>query len=254
MDAQGFQRFNIHLRQFQTVPLSALAGDASSLAAAQQDLGDTMHAFTIENLEQQQHHQHAHYPLQNAGPTDTPVFLRPPRPGEPANNLLIAPHHHHHHYHHHHQTRQCQTIPSIQRQQRLPSNSGFEIKDTHNAEVNEPLGLVDCADHPRLRNSSIHSRTQPRPDMRNAHLDMLQSTEHSLQQPQPEPNLPFAADIPDKQEDYRKGMKLVPDPPDLELWREKLFNVDGMVILSEDQYAFSVPSALTDSKYELILI
>lgn len=90
--------------------------------------------------------------------------------------------------------------------------------------------------------------------MRNARLDVLQSTEHSLQQSQPEPNLAFAADIPDKQEDYRKGMKLVPDPPDLEMWREKLFNVDGMIVLSEDQYVFSVPSAPTDSKYELIFI
>jgi hypothetical protein len=31
-------------------------------------------------------------------------------------------------------------------------------------------------------------------------------------------------------------MKLVPDPPDLEYWREKLFNVDETITLTEDQY------------------
>lgn len=34
-----------------------------------------------------------------------------------------------------------------------------------------------------------------------------------------------------------QGMKLVQDPPNLDQWREKLFNVDGIVQLTEDEYA-----------------
>jgi hypothetical protein len=32
-----------------------------------------------------------------------------------------------------------------------------------------------------------------------------------------------------------EGLKLVPDPPRLEAWRKRLFNVDGMIILSEEE-------------------
>ena len=67
--------------------------------------------------------------------------------------------------------------------------------------------------------------------MRNAQLDMLQSEQ--------EPNFALVADIASKQEDYRKSMKLVPNPPDLDSWREKLFNVDETGTLSEEQYVFS---------------
>lgn len=33
-----------------------------------------------------------------------------------------------------------------------------------------------------------------------------------------------------------QGLKLVPNPPDLEEWREKLFNVDDMITLTEEEY------------------
>lgn len=36
--------------------------------------------------------------------------------------------------------------------------------------------------------------------------------------------------------------RLVPNPPDLEAWRQKLFDVNEMITLSEDEYAHaSVP-------------
>ena len=34
-----------------------------------------------------------------------------------------------------------------------------------------------------------------------------------------------------------QGMKLILDPPDLGYWRQKLFDVDETIILSEEQYA-----------------
>ena len=31
------------------------------------------------------------------------------------------------------------------------------------------------------------------------------------------------------------GMKMVPDPPDLDMWREKLFNVNETITMTEDE-------------------
>ena len=36
------------------------------------------------------------------------------------------------------------------------------------------------------------------------------------------------------------GLKIVPNPPDLDAWRGRLFNVDEPVTLTEEQYAFSM--------------
>jgi hypothetical protein len=35
-----------------------------------------------------------------------------------------------------------------------------------------------------------------------------------------------------------QGLKLIPNPPDLEEWRERLFHVDDMITLTEEQYDF----------------
>lgn len=91
--------------------------------------------------------------------------------------------------------------------------------------------MVNRAGHPSLRNGSMASQVRSTPEMRNAQLDMLQSEQ--------EPNFALVPDIASKQEDYRKCMKVVPNPPDLDSWREKLFNVDETVTLSEEQYVFS---------------
>lgn len=36
-----------------------------------------------------------------------------------------------------------------------------------------------------------------------------------------------------------QGMKLIPNPPDLEYWRERLFNVDEVITMTEEQYVVS---------------
>lgn len=49
-----------------------------------------------------------------------------------------------------------------------------------------------------------------------------------------------------------QGMKLIPDPPNLEYWRDRLFHVDEMITLSEDEYVgireLQFGRGLTDSK------
>jgi len=38
-----------------------------------------------------------------------------------------------------------------------------------------------------------------------------------------------------KQDAHLEGLKLIPNPPDLEAWRQRLFGVDGLVGLSEEE-------------------
>lgn len=37
---------------------------------------------------------------------------------------------------------------------------------------------------------------------------------------------------------HLENLKIIPNPPDLEQWRKKLFDVDGVIIMTEDQYAW----------------
>lgn len=229
MDNTNISRFPVNPRQLQPASLSALADDASSLAAAQQALGDpteTAHTF--------QHYQSSttenQHPVQNVNPNDTPGFIRPPRPGEPTNNLLVAPQHH--------RTQQYQTASTLERQQQQLTNSNeLRLKEASGTGNHGRLGLMDRTDQLSPRNnSSMSSQLRSTPEMR---LDMLQSTGGpSVQQAQQEPNFALAVDNVVKHTDLQKGMKLVPDPPDLNLWREKLFQVDEIITLSEDQYVF----------------
>jgi len=95
MDTPDTQR----LGQLQSLSLPAFGGDATSLAAQQSlGIGDPADATRfhplqsdIEKLQRQQTSQHH---LQNAS-SETLGLLRPPRPEEPANNLLIASTSHH---------------------------------------------------------------------------------------------------------------------------------------------------------------
>lgn len=192
MDTPDTRRLPIN-PQLQPVSLSTFADDAAALAA-QQGLGDptdATHTFqplqtSIENLEQ--HQQPSQHHLQDANPTETPAFLRPPRPGESANYLLITPHH-------------------------TPTQQYQQIKNTDNCD--------------------------------NARLDQLglrvSSITPQLQQ-QNEPNFALTADMAIKQADHRRDLKLDPNPPDLDAWREKLFNVDEAITLSEEQYVILAPS------------
>lgn len=60
---------------------------------------------------------------------------------------------------------------------------------------------------------------------------------------------PLGEDAPSKSGSYFKGLKVIANPPDLEFWREKLFNVDETITLSEEQYAVVV-STYSRSKGE----
>jgi glutathione S-transferase len=46
---------------------------------------------------------------------------------------------------------------------------------------------------------------------------------------------PAVSDQAPKSEGHLEGMKMIPNPPDLEQWRERLFSVENLVVLSEEQ-------------------
>lgn len=72
---------------------------------------------------------------------------------------------------------------------------------------------------------------------RNNELDLGPSLDQPLQQSagQFQKHVDWFS-TPDKQESHFGGMKLIPNPPDLQAWRERLFNVDEMITLTEEQY------------------
>lgn len=66
-------------------------------------------------------------------------------------------------------------------------------------------------------------------------MALLQSAEQSFQQPNYD-GLAADATTSTSFAGQLQGMKLVPNPPDLEYWRDRLFHVDEMITLSEEQY------------------
>ena len=227
MDTSGIPRFPVHPRQLQPASLSALADDASSLAAAQQALGDpteTAQSFqsyqpaTIGDLEQ--HHQgQTQRARHNVNQSNVPGFLRPARPEDPTNSLLIAAQQH--------RAQQYQIDPTVQQQRHFTGNNDLRTKEA-NSDVNH--------DQMSLRNNQLRSI----PETRHYHLDLLHAADAPMQQTQQVPNFAFSADNTDRPVGLQKGLKLDPNPPNLDLWREKLFQVDDTITLSEDQYAFLV--------------
>jgi hypothetical protein len=53
-----------------------------------------------------------------------------------------------------------------------------------------------------------------------------------------------AAEIKDS---HMGGLKIVPNPPDLDAWRERLFNVDEPITLTEEQYASYISYSVNEN-------
>ena len=96
-------------------------------------------------------------------------------------------------------------------------------------ESHQPLQNATQAQHAIALGSNAHAV----PDHGMA---LLQSADHSFQQPNYDGLIPDAPN-PTEFAGQLDGMRLIPDPPDLDYWRQKLFNVDDVILLSEEQYA-----------------
>jgi len=65
-----------------------------------------------------------------------------------------------------------------------------------------------------------------------------------------------ADDAPSSNHGHFQGLRLIPDPPDLDAWRQKLFDVDQVITLNEDEYVvvfaifFSCPRMLIATRFK----
>ncbi|GFF23101.1 glutathione S-transferase U9 [Aspergillus lentulus] len=256
MDGPDLQRFRVdsHTSDEQPRSLSSLADDASALAATQQqhhqshtqELADPQEAQSLQPLQSALEHSdlHLHHPQeqrhhQNAShPLNTPAAMRPSRPSESVNTELISPQQFNEKLHTYHQTSREHTFPGSlsngQQMQSCLSHGGDQ--DAHHEQV---LSQVRSD----LANTAVECNGNGADDdghMRNAGLQVSPSFPHHLQL-QPQSDGYSVAPELSKQDVCLKDMKLVPDPPDLEYWREKLFNVDETITLTEDQFRTYFP-------------
>ncbi|KAM0122984.1 hypothetical protein ACP6JC_000392 [Aspergillus fumigatus] len=257
MDGADLQRFRVdsHPSDEQPRSLSSLADDAAALAATQhqhhqshtQELADPQDAQSLQPLQTALEHSelHLHHPQkqqhhQNAGhPLNIPASMQPPsRPGEPVNTELISPRQFNEKLHNYHQASREHTFPGSlsdgQQTQSCLSHSGNQ--DGHHEQV---LSQVRSD----LAHTAVECNGNGADDvthMRNTSLQVSPSFPHHLQL-QPQSNGYSVAPELSRQDGCLKDMKLVPNPPDLEYWREKLFNVDETITLTEDQFRTYFP-------------
>ncbi|EFW21395.1 glutathione transferase [Coccidioides posadasii str. Silveira] len=59
--------------------------------------------------------------------------------------------------------------------------------------------------------------------------------------PSPIQSSPAAPGLSNDGTSHFKNMKLIPEPPDLQRWRERLFNVEGTIVLSEEEFQTYFP-------------
>ena len=86
---------------------------------------------------------------------------------------------------------------------------------------------------PRATDASFPSQSSPRGSVTDAGRSSALSAEEPARAPE---QLPAPAGKEKKKEgSHFEGLKMIPDPPDLQEWREKLFNVKGNLVLSEDE-------------------
>ncbi|RLM00435.1 hypothetical protein CFD26_103205 [Aspergillus turcosus] len=260
MDGPVLHRFRVdsHPSDEQPRSLLSLADDASALAATQQphhqshtqELADPQDAQSLQPLQTALEHSdlHLHHPHEqphhrNAGhPLNTPVSMRPSRPGESVDTVLISPQQFDQKLHTYHQTSPEQAFPgSLSDGQQLQSCLAHGVEqDAHHDQVLSQVrsDLVDT-DTAVVCNGNGNGADEDA-HMCNTGLRVSPSFPHHLHlQPQSD-GYSVAAEF-SKQDGGLKDMKLVPDPPDLEYWRERLFNVDEMITLTEDQFRTYFP-------------
>ncbi|RJE22901.1 Glutathione transferase [Aspergillus sclerotialis] len=198
MENSNPQSLPIDPHHLQQAFLPSLAEDTSNLVS------DHSHQF------QSPHHSDAIHQLHTSN------FLRPPRPGEQANTLLS----------HSHPPRR--------------HTGGIVRSSNRNAGEHIQLGLTPSSHVDMNLDTSVASRllsTGTRDDtseVQSNDFAALQFPDQSLHQDTL--THPTSTTAPGNTGRSLNGLKLIPKPPDLEAWREKLFNVDKAITLTEEQF------------------
>ncbi|KAH5337077.1 hypothetical protein HBI50_016600 [Parastagonospora nodorum] len=158
---------------------------------------------------------------------------------------------HHHHHHHHHQyalSGAPQPAPHTLQYQHhaLPGSPvqyaafpGYQhASSPRYGPVQQLQGSPQLAHHqplprpPPVRAAPQQPIVQPfqLPVQQHAHADTAVQAQGA-----------DADDAPASNHGQFHGLRLIPDPPDLEAWRQKLFDVDEMITLNEDEFKIYFP-------------
>ncbi|KAJ9294821.1 hypothetical protein DTO280E4_496 [Paecilomyces variotii] len=230
MDSPDLQHLPVNLRNLQSAAsLQNLSPNtlASQLASGFDTTFQTFPSTIAELQEQQQQHQQQQQHLQSV---TSKSFVRPPRPGEQVNDVSVL----------------------SQEQQRSSDNDsnggGGGGGGGGQYAVVPPPPRPGQTQLMARNQTSMNSVFQPRG---NNQFEMLHSLEqqplqhNAIMQLQKEGELlggsggePVATG---KSDGHFGGMKLIPYPPDLEAWRERLFNVDETITLTEEQFQTYFP-------------
>ncbi|KAL1964710.1 hypothetical protein VTN77DRAFT_6736 [Rasamsonia byssochlamydoides] len=146
------------------------------------------------------------------------AYVRPPRPGNQPNGLM----------------HQSTGVVS-----RNSNNGRFAVPPPRPGQDLTPANSQVSQSQPGTQSlaPASHSFTA-----RNEELELVSSLDQSLQQPTNQlQNFAAPESTADKQEGHFSGMKLIPNPPDLQAWRERLFNVDEPITLTEEQFQTYFP-------------
>jgi glutathione S-transferase len=219
MDGPDLQHIAVNLRSLQSATIHSIVPEATTLSSQLATNFDpngsqVFQPFSTTSLGNLQQHL-------------TNPFVRPPRPGEPNN--LLAP----------------SSGVSVHRQQitggdphSRDSAIQFAVPSRHLVEDGGEINPQVNQNPPILQNQTLLSHGDPGDNQG----QLLPSLEPSPQQNsfdllQRDADIVSAvAPHAGKSDVHFGGMKMIPNPPDLQAWREKLFNVDETITMTEEQY------------------
>ncbi|CAG8000189.1 unnamed protein product [Penicillium olsonii] len=169
------------------------------------------------------------------------TFIRPGLPGEAVHDFVIAaqPNHHQSHQPGNDSSQFQQGRPPNRDslQQRRDYGDDFENGQLLNASAGSfhGSGAGQMLPPASLSQNGLAMVNHAHP-AHNDGFSMLQSPTQAFQQEFVEMNTdpvdPTALVAPGE----LRGFKAIPDPPNLDYWRERLFNVDELITLSEDEF------------------
>lgn len=194
-----------------------------------------------------------------SAPTDTTseiqeqfagAFIRPPHSGEILNNHHALSDTQQQQQQHHHNHR---GEPIIDLSDQTKTAQAAMAQPSHESQLeNVNIGSQPLSQEQQLHHQQDHQH-QPQQlplnneliAQQNGQIEMLPQLH--VQQPVPphlltqlQGGIPPHIGVfeqPAKMETDFNNLKLIPDPPGLAQWREKLFNVEDTIVLSEEEYA-----------------
>lgn len=174
--------------------------------------------------------------LQNA-------FIRPPRSGEPANNFMASPSTQQHQSHQGHPTNGVASHlqPQVQSSSGLHQSQDYNNGVAHATNMSGALhgtATGQMAPPTSLSQNELAMGNSAHQAQNNS-LTTLQSPSQVFQSDFIELDSGSADPASFTGPGELQGFKLIPNPPHLDYWRDRLFNVDEMITLSEEEYVDS---------------